>query len=301
VRRPVLAAAFALALLGAGAVSADEPRPNEASAAATALFRAGRADAAANRWEEACAKFGESYALVAALGTLFNLAGCEERTGKLAAAWQHFQEVADRLPRDDARVPIARAHTAKLEPRVPKLTITIAPASPPGMRVVRDGLALGPASYGLPIPVDPGTHTIAVAASGHADRAITIEVGEGDVRTIEAAPGDRLPDATVRRPPAEGDRTTTWRTAGFVSLGVGAAATVAGAVLGALVLDAKATADRHCPEPARACDDDGRAAVNRGRLLGPATTVSLAIGVAGVATGIVLLLLLPRDGPRAAF
>ena len=56
-----------------------------------------------------------------AAGTLFNLADCEERTGKLASAWQHYKQAAEQFPAGDERVAVANEHATKLEKRAPKL------------------------------------------------------------------------------------------------------------------------------------------------------------------------------------
>ena len=62
-------------------------------AAAEALFREGRTAAQKKDFTTACAKFRESNRLDPAVGTVFNIADCEERLGRLATSWTLFQEV----------------------------------------------------------------------------------------------------------------------------------------------------------------------------------------------------------------
>ena len=75
---------------------------------AEALFREGKAAMASGDYERACAKFRASEDIESAPGTLFNLAECEEKRGRIATAWTTFGQVLQRLPtttNDGARSP----------------------------------------------------------------------------------------------------------------------------------------------------------------------------------------------------
>src|SRR5687767_11843809 len=78
------------------AASAQPPQGD--AAASEALFREGRRLMKAGDYEGACPKLEESLRLDPALGTLFNLASCEEQLGRWATAWQHWRQAADQLP-----------------------------------------------------------------------------------------------------------------------------------------------------------------------------------------------------------
>src|SRR5689334_25276356 len=108
-----------------------------------ALFRAGRTAAEKDDYSTACPKFEESNRLDPALGTVFNLADCDEHIGKIATAWQLFKEVAQRLPPGDDRIGIANGRAAALEPRLPKLLLKVKTPLPSGTTVLRDGVELG--------------------------------------------------------------------------------------------------------------------------------------------------------------
>jgi hypothetical protein len=296
-------ARIALVFLFSSAALADEPsRAGEAAATARALFRAGRADVEAGRWADALDKFQESYSLEPAMGTLLNLAQCEEQLGRIAAAWKHYQEVAERLPESDARVRVATGRARTLDPRVPRLTVSLDAAAPPNASIVRDGIAMGASSLGLALPVEVGAHTIVTSAPGRAANRLVLELKEGERRSLQALPGPPLSptppaDPRIETPPAPMSDSTALRApngtrvAGFVTLGIGALTTVAGGVLGAIVLSKKSTADAHCPPPARICDSDGEAAVDSGRMLAPISTVTLLVGAAALGAGALLLLL----------
>ena len=65
------------------------------SAEAAELFKQGRAALQTKDYATACPKFVASLRLERAVGTLISLADCEQATGRLASARQHWQEAAD--------------------------------------------------------------------------------------------------------------------------------------------------------------------------------------------------------------
>src|SRR5579859_4657585 len=139
----------------------------EPSTAADALFQSAKEAAARGDLRTACAQFAESQRLDPAIGTLLNLADCESRTGKLASALEHVRTARDQMSKVDFRVPFASNQIAELEARVPHLILVLAPPDAK-VRVTLDQVALESASLGVPLPVDPGKHTVTVGASGHA-------------------------------------------------------------------------------------------------------------------------------------
>ena len=72
----------------------NPPPPSPHATAAEALFVEGRQLFAQGDFAKACPKFEESNRLDPAVGTLLNLAACEEKAGKRAQACTHYAEVA---------------------------------------------------------------------------------------------------------------------------------------------------------------------------------------------------------------
>jgi hypothetical protein len=139
------------------------------AAMAESLFREGKRLMAENKPAEACPKFAESFRLDAGLGTLLNLASCHESEGKLASAWARFTEAETRSRRegDKARADFAAARGRSLEPRLSRLQIVLGPgASTEGLDIALDERHLSSAAFGLPMPVDPGTHHVTATAPG---------------------------------------------------------------------------------------------------------------------------------------
>jgi len=161
-------------------------------AAAEVLFEEGRKAMEAGDYAAACRKFEESNRLDPAVGTVFNLANCEEQHGRVASAWEHFKDVSARVPQSDRRKAIANERIAALGPRLPYLTIRLR-AAVEGTHVLRDGVELGKESLDLALPVDPGEHEIVVRAPERRDETFRAMLVEGERKSLEVEPGARVP------------------------------------------------------------------------------------------------------------
>jgi hypothetical protein len=276
------------------------PVARAGSADAEAAFREGRKAVQAGDWPTACAKFAESERLEPAPGTLLNLADCEDHTGKLVSAHEHFGVAASGFPRGDNRRTLALAREAQLDKRIARLTLRMAPNAPPGAVVRKGDVPLAASALGSPMLVDPGTVSLVVAAAGHADRAYTLTLHEGDQveQTLDAGdvstaaalvpppgalagpPPDAAPAAAPLPSPSTGSGR---RTLGFVLGGIGVAGLAAGAVTGLLALDRASTVKDHCT--GQACDPQGLDAASQGKWLAPTSTVAFIAGGVLVAAG----------------
>src|SRR5690606_24452888 len=195
-------------------------------AAAEMLFEEGRQAMEAKDFDTACAKFEESNRLDAASGTTLNLAHCEERRGHVASAWERYRAAVRLLAEGDRRREFAKNKVRQLEPLVPHLTIELSPDAPPETQVSRNGKTLT-ASFGVPLPLDPGEYTITVMAPSRlsADYEVTLEPGERKSITVE--PGevvDTPPEQKETKVVVQKDSGATARTLGYVFGGIGVAA-----------------------------------------------------------------------------
>jgi len=122
-------AAFALGVLGAIAAAPSRGTAQPASVQAQSLFDDGRRLLKAGKIAEACSSFEASQKLDPAVTTLLNLADCREQNQQLATAWGVFVD-ANRLARTTGNAKlatVATSHARKLEPRLSRLTIAVAP------------------------------------------------------------------------------------------------------------------------------------------------------------------------------
>lgn len=300
--RTTCGVAVAFALL-AGTASADV-RPED-SAAARALFDQGRALADKGKYAEACGKLEESQKLDPGAGTLFHLADCYEHVGKTASAWGMFLDVASQsaAAKRAERETAARERATALRPKLAQVTIVVDSSNAPeGLEIKRDGTAVGKGMWGTPVPVDPGQHKIDASAPGFKAWTTSIDVPSGpnniEIKIpalAQAAATDNTgvsaaassgPDSDT--PPSGSSR----KTIGLVVGGIGLAAF--GASVG-LSLHAKSKFNEssgHCD--GSACDKIGADARSSAVSEGNIATIVGGVGLAALATGVVLFLTAPK-------
>lgn len=244
--------AIASLVVTATALSAVDARAD--AAAADALFADARRLMEEKRYLEACAKFEGSYKEEPTLGTLLNLANCNELSGQLATAWARWGEAeAKARQQGDERAELAHERREQLTPRLPKLTVQVINPRP-GLSVLRDDVELASGSFGSALPVDPGLHAVQVVREDGVLHRQDVQLVEGqqirvelDLAQIEAAaprePPKRQPVRVVTITPEDYDPGAGQRTAGWVTAGFGTAALIGGFVLGGLALAQKGDAE----------------------------------------------------------
>ena len=285
-RRP--ACAFALGSVvvyaSSSARAGDPPAAREQVKLGYQLAQDGKCD-------EAVPHFVESLRLDVKAITLINLAACEEKTGKLADALGHWVEARARAQAEgNAGIEEeAEKKTKALESRVPKLTVAVKNA-PPDVEVVRDGVALGAASMGVPLPVNPGAHTLVVRAKGHEDNAQNVTIVEAETKRVELEVG-AVRKAVASEPAKPGTDTDTdgeaSKTSPLVYVGFGTAMVgiAIGGVTGVMAFGKASTAKDECPNTVD-CSQAGKDAVDSGRSLGTISTIGFAVASVGAAVGV---------------
>lgn len=168
------------------------------------LFREGRALMLEGRFAEACPKLEESQRIEPRGGTLLNVAACHERIGHIATAWAEFHDAlgAARAERKPARAKLAEERIAALDPRLPWITILVAPeADAQGVRVTLDGAEIARATWGKEMPIDPGDHLFVVSATGRVEHRSTIAAREGLKQVLEVKGLAEIPAPPPPEPP----------------------------------------------------------------------------------------------------
>lgn len=239
------------------------------AAAAEALFRSAREAAEQGDWVTACDRFEESKRLEPAPGTVLNLARCRENLGEIASAWKSYTEAAQRLPARDERHEFARKKSLELEARVPYLILN-APRTKSDVVVTLDGTELSSASFGVPLPIDPGEVEVAVQAKGHETQKTTLTLAEGDEVTHQLELGPRTADTKAGSSGGgsldEGSSTAKGESSAlpfFILGGVGAAAAIGGGIWAGIELP-KVKDEENCRNGS--CTDVGADAAARGRV-----------------------------------
>jgi hypothetical protein len=222
------AACLAIACASLAPAARAQPVPAEQASVAQALWEQALAAMEKKDYAAACPKIEEVVRLRPdGLGAKLKLAECYEGAGRLASAWAMYA-LAESLASKagDARVARAHEHGTALEPRLAKLTIVVADAvrALPDVEIKRDDTVVGPAQWGVPLPVDRGHHVVVVRAPGKERWERTADVAaDGDMASITI---DGLSDAKAPeiKPPEDRRRSLApgLALAGVAVAGVGA-------------------------------------------------------------------------------
>jgi hypothetical protein len=298
--RTTTGAALALCsalLTVAGPAAAHDPER------AAALFKEGRDALEKGDYETACGRFAESASLDPRVGTLINLALCEEGRHKLAAAHQYWQQATDfARATADARTDYCVAQLTRLNPRVPRLTIKLDGAAPPDTVVTRDGIDFGTSSLGLPLPVEVGPHRITARAPGHTERGFDVDLPEGESIEMVVAPGPLTGPTAPTTPPlgssegGEAGATSSLRPVAYVVGGLGIVGLAVGTFFGVRAVQAAGNTSGHCDGDV--CDATGVSARHDEQLSGNAATIALVSGATLLTGGVAWRVLTPSPDER---
>lgn len=264
-------------------------------AAATIQFDKGRALLKQGKYQEACTAFEASQKLDPANGTLFNIAECSEKLGKLSTAWLAYRELGQNDTNTDRKAEAGR-RAKKLVPRLPKLLVRIDDA-PAGLQVQindNDSTAL----LGIESPVDLGDYTIRATAPGYEDfeTSVTVKTEGKTVKVkleLEEKQSVAAPKPKKKQPATEPSAPVSHRTRNGVLVGVaGGVALVAGGVFGLRASSKWSDAEALCPDSACATPEDKRAGdelVDAARSDAKTSTLLVLGGAAIVGVGVYLV------------
>jgi hypothetical protein len=204
----------------------------------------------------------------------------------------------------------AERELATLKPRLAWLTLRVNGPSKPKVEI--DDRDVPGAALGVRRATDPGVHTVKVRASGYIPKEQSVTLGEGEPKeleiTLEVDPNsmkraeleeEQHPEEARARGGAKSDSGPN-NTLAFVLLGVGGVGIATGVVTGSMALGVRSDLDKECVnrtcKPAVEADVERyQKDIDRYRLLGTVSGVSLAAGVAAAATGGVLFWLGNRE------
>jgi len=242
------------------------------------------------------------------LGSLRNIAECEETNGHLAAARSAWMELARSLlsnaePRYSGWTEDAAQATARLTPKLGTLTVDVhavsavdAPLatapSTPDIEVSINGERLSSSLLGTPVLRDPGHYVVrAVSRMGEAMQEEVLDLAPGQTRTVDLTL--RLLPPEPRVASAQTGSSSGRDAAMWTAFGLGAASLVGAGIAEAerqSALDDRGTTLAACSANSATCTPQNLQSVNdRGNTAATWENVFFVAGGVGLTTGVVLL------------
>jgi hypothetical protein len=181
-----------------------------------------------------------------------------------------------------------------LEGRVSRVVLKRAQDAGPVLQITLDGRAVQASPDGHEVLVDAGEHQVLVQGPGGPPVKTTVQVHEGETIVKElvwspepAAPANQI-SAPVSAPLTPSGPTPLGERLGVVAVNFGAAAVIAGAVLGAMTIGSKISVDHHCV--GAGCDEEGLRVSGEGASYSTASTALTITGLLGIGVGSYALL-----------
>ncbi|HWZ93161.1 MAG TPA: hypothetical protein VNW92_30085 [Polyangiaceae bacterium] len=207
----------------------------------------------------------------------------------------------------------AEGLASELAARIPSLELKVSGAAPgQELHVTIDGAAVPPAVATVPRKLDPGKHQISISSAGRSDLNASVELKEGEKRTLElaltstpaaapaapvaAAPSPVAPAPVAPAAPAPAEPRSAAvpesksgvSSLAYIGFGIGAVGVGVGTVTGLMSLSKASTAKKFCTgnDCTPAASDD----INSSKSLANVSNVGFAVGIVGLGLGVYGLL-----------
>ena len=243
----------------------------------------------AGDWAGALALLKDVAAIKSTPQVRFNMALCEEKLGRLVAALGDYELAAAdaRAEKADQVAEEVEGRLESLRQRIPKITLKRGSGAE-AASVAVDGTSIGDQAIGTPMPTDPGPHTVEAKAPGFKPFRKALRLAEQQSETVELV----LEPEPVPPPGVAGGGTgqAPGRSPvyGYVIGGIGIASLGASGIFFGLRASKISDLDKACPN--RTCPSDQQSDIDAGKLYTTIANVTLAVGVAAIAGGVVLVL-----------
>ena len=256
--------------------------------------------------EQALVRFREAHEIVATPKATLLIARARRDSGELVASHGDYstalaeaRAAAQANPKYESTLEEVQKELRELEGVLGKLVIKLIHA-PDGTEVTIDGEPVEAAKLSSPVLVQPGGLTVvATAPDGNvASRLVTVNAGQNatvelafkrdaEPATFFAAEGAETSDSEAPAKPDTPDSGGGINPLVFVAGGVGVAGLATFAIAGSAANSKFDDLEEACPNGQ--CPPDRQADIDDGKQLQTFANIGLAVGVAGVATGVALL------------
>jgi tetratricopeptide (TPR) repeat protein len=293
--------ALVAVLAHAGIASAQAPAQTAEQKQADDAFKQGRELVKSGNYIDACEQFQKSQALDPALGTLFNIAQCSEKIGKLATAAAAYRELVAKDQNPERKETATKA-LAALGPRIPKIVAKV-DKPPPGITISLDSKAGSqPIEPNKPVDADFGEYTLVARAKGYTEMISRFRIGdEGSTKTVDVQLVAGASNSDMLKKPGEADETpqSKRKLIGISLTAAGGATLATGLVFGVLARSAWADAKKICGGSTSTCAtaddrDLADAQADKARSKATLSTVLVIGGAALAAAGVVVWVTAPH-------
>lgn len=290
-----------------------QPVDDQMRATARALADEGMTFFEQKKYAEALDRFDRAGTIIQAPTITLHAARSLDKLGRLIEAAERYRTCIN-TPVDDkspeafrSAQEAARNELQILTPRIPSIEIAVQGPGADGAAVMLDGKPVPKALIGVKTLVDPGDHKIGAMTETHADlEEVSVTEKQSSRVVLELVPKT---DANSGQPniPDEGGKKPIngKKVGGVVALGVGGVFAIVGVAAGIAALTTQGQLEKDCPDssypPGGKCTLAGdRAFKTNFETYTSQNTLSIvgfALGGAGIATGVVLLVLASKSKP----
>jgi hypothetical protein len=291
----------ALPAFGAGAGVATATKEQKAEAGKS--YQAGAEALAAGELDKALEEFQRSLDVVQSPNSRLMLARTLVKLGRTAEAYAQLEqtitdaEAAAQIDKKYAStIDAARAELSELKSQVGLITVQVSGAAA-GDSLSVGGREIEQASWQRPVAVAPGRVQV-VLRSTAGEVVREVDVAAGGSATVEVSPPPPKAEPVPEPPPrvevsTESSKT---RTMGFVAGGIGIAGIASFAVFGGLNNAKFRKLEDECIN--NNCSSELESEKDSGKRYQAIANVSLAVGIVGIGTGAVLLLMSGGNSER---
>ncbi len=218
------------------------------------------------------------------------LARAETKLGHLLVAEEHLNKALEHKKLNWGQKRKVKKELDALEKKIPTLQIE-PPSDFSGTITVNDDQK-EVSRLAEPLRLDPGQHTVVAKADGYKTFSETVVLEEGDrkdlviLMTEIEKPAPAAPLAEDE--PEKGSSSSTQKTLGWISIGVGVVGLGVGTYMGLKARSTRSELDDRCG--GNACSEADRELYDDGKQQADISTVGFIVGGAGIGLGTVLLL-----------
>jgi len=222
--------------------------------------------------------------------------------------YEDYEAAFDKLSEEDQKAEgdheeIASKRRTELDKRIPKVVLRVPREAPESTRVLRRSAEGGPpvpVAIGIPLPIDPGEHTLVTQVPGRVEvfTKFTLKEGENKIVEVNVPPPSADGDPTKKPKPIQPVPTLTppldvgisgRRVAAYALGGVGIAGVLGGVITGAITYAQKDPIGKNClATNLKICNPTGVAAKNTAKISGLVSDVLFPVGAVGLGVGAIL-------------